>query len=199
MALSSDITARVTPFLPGSLQGSGAVSVSSSGGVWTISFTSSGISVNSLGLDKLEQVASNVVLGNPTTGSADVTTISIAPDLEFDGSSTMRVAAFGGDVSKTAGATALAIASYAVTGAKVATNTIEYSNIVQLPTLTVMGNFSGATADVQQVAFASAATGTIPYGTGTGFSGVTPTTTGNLFTFDGSTVTLVTRYQAVMC
>lgn len=120
MALSSDITARVSTFLPGSLAGSGGINVSSTGGVWTINFTASTMAVNSIPLTAVEQVSSNVFLGNPTVTTGDVQAISVGSDISFDGSSTVQIAAFTGDVTKTLGGTALSITAGAVGTAELA-------------------------------------------------------------------------------
>lgn len=113
MALSTNIYAEVTTTFPASVVGSGAVTVTKSGGFYTIGYDGSGVPVNSVGNGKLVQVAASRLIGNPTGATADRSEISLGGDLEFSGSS-LQGAALTGDVTKAAGSTTTAISAGAV-------------------------------------------------------------------------------------
>lgn len=117
MALSTNIYAEVVTQFPASVEGSGGITVTKSGGVYTITFAGSGIAVNSIGNDKLAQVAGQRLIGNPTGATADRSEISLGSDLEFSGTS-LQGAAFTGDMTKAAGGTATTIPNNTVTFAK---------------------------------------------------------------------------------
>lgn len=113
MALSTNIYAEVTTTFPASVVGSGAITVTKSGGVYTIGYDGTGVPVNSVGNDKLAKVAASRLIGNPTGAEADRSEISLGGDLEFSGTS-LRGAALSGDVTKAAGGTTTAITAGAV-------------------------------------------------------------------------------------
>jgi len=118
MALSTSIYAEVTTTFPANVVGSGAITVTKSGGVYTIGYDGTGVPVNSIDNDKLSQVAGARLVGNPTGATADRSEISLGGDLEFSGAS-LQGAALTGDVTKAAGSTTTTIAVAAVTTAKI--------------------------------------------------------------------------------
>lgn len=86
---------------------------------------------------KIQNVAASRLLGNPTGSAAAPSEISLNSDLAFSGSA-LQIAAFTGDVTKTAGGTATTIANNAVTVAKLATSV----------TLNSIATANAATADI---------------------------------------------------
>lgn len=67
---------------------------------------------------KMQNIATDRLLGRDTAGTGDVEEISLNADLEFTGAGAIRTAAFSGDVSKSAGGTVVTIQTDAVTFAK---------------------------------------------------------------------------------
>jgi hypothetical protein len=106
-------------YISGSLTGAtladgdyGDVTASSSGTVITIDN-------DAVTYAKMQDVsATDRLLGRDTAGAGNVEEISVTGGIEFTGSTSIQVSAFTGDVTKTAGGTALTIANDAVTYAK---------------------------------------------------------------------------------
>jgi hypothetical protein len=67
---------------------------------------------------KLQNLATDSLVGRDTAGSGDAESITVGGGIEFTGASALRTSAFTGDVTKTAGGTSLTIANDAVTYAK---------------------------------------------------------------------------------
>lgn len=88
----------------------GDITVSASGATWTIDN-------DVVTYAKMQNVTTARVLGRATAGSGDPEELTLASDHEFSGTS-IRLVAFTGDVTKSAGGTALTIANDAVTFAK---------------------------------------------------------------------------------
>lgn len=84
-----------------------------SGGVWTID---NGV----VSMAKLANIATDSLIGRDAASTGVPTAISVGGGIEFSGSDSIRTSAFTGDVTKTAGGTALTIANSAVTLAKMA-------------------------------------------------------------------------------
>lgn len=118
MALSTNIYAEITTTFPASVEGAGGITITKSGGVYTITWSVSGIAVNSIDNGKLEQVTGQRLIGNPTGTAADRSEISLGGDLEFRGT-LLQGAALTGDVAKAAGSAATDITSGAVTTVKI--------------------------------------------------------------------------------
>jgi hypothetical protein len=77
------------------------------GAVWATDDTGSSISIST-----------DTLMGRDTAGTGNFEEIGVGGGIEFTGSQTIRVGAFTGDVTKTAGGTSLTIASNAVTDSK---------------------------------------------------------------------------------
>lgn len=82
-------------------------------GVWTID---AGV----VTLAKMANIATDRLIGRDTAGTGVPEAIAVTGGIEFDGTGNIRTTAFTGDVTKTAGGTALTIATSAVTLAKMA-------------------------------------------------------------------------------
>lgn len=89
----------------------GDVTVSSSGSIWTID-------TDAVTFAKVQNVATDVLLGRDSAGTGDVEQIELAGGMEFTGSSTLRRSALTGDVTAPAGSNTTTIAAGAVTFAK---------------------------------------------------------------------------------
>jgi hypothetical protein len=80
---------------------------------------SSVLADNSIGLPKLSNITTDRLVGRDTAGTGAVEQIQVTGGLEFTDAGSLRTTAFTGDVTKTAGGTALTIATDAVTTAKI--------------------------------------------------------------------------------
>jgi hypothetical protein len=80
---------------------------------------SSVLADNSIGLPKLSNITTDRLVGRDTAGTGAVEQIQVTGGLEFTDAGSLRTTAFTGDVTKTAGGTALTIAADAVTTAKI--------------------------------------------------------------------------------
>lgn len=80
---------------------------------------SSVLADNSIGLPKLSNITTDRLVGRDTAGTGAVEQISVSGGLEFTDAGSLRTTAFTGEVTKTAGGTALTIANDAVTTAKI--------------------------------------------------------------------------------
>jgi len=89
----------------------GDITVSSGGTVWTIDN-------DVVTFAKIQNIATDRLLGRDTAGTGDPEEIAVSGGIEFTGAGAIQTSAFTGDVTKTAGGTALTIANDAVTFAK---------------------------------------------------------------------------------
>jgi hypothetical protein len=80
---------------------------------------SSVLADNSIGLPKLSNITTDRLVGRDTAGTGAVEQIQVTGGLEFTDAGSLRTTAFTGDVTKSAGGTALTIANDAVTTAKI--------------------------------------------------------------------------------
>jgi len=80
---------------------------------------SSVLADNSIGLPKLSNITTDRLVGRDTAGTGAVEQIQVTGGLEFTDAGSLRTTAFTGEVTKTAGGTALTIATDAVTTAKI--------------------------------------------------------------------------------
>ncbi|HXG79705.1 MAG TPA: DUF2793 domain-containing protein [Methyloceanibacter sp.] len=77
-----------------------------------------GIGDDQVTFAKMQNVATDTLIGRDTAGTGDPEAIAVTGGIEFTGSGGIQVGAFTGDVTKSAGGTALTIANNAVTYAK---------------------------------------------------------------------------------
>jgi Repeat of unknown function (DUF5907) len=105
--LSGSNTGDQTITLTGDVTGSG-----------TGSFAAT-IANNAVTFAKVQQIATDKILGRDSSGTGVVEELAVSGGVEFTGSGGIQTSAFTGDVTKAAGGTAQTIASSAVTYAKI--------------------------------------------------------------------------------
>jgi hypothetical protein len=156
--LSGSNTGDQTITLTGDVTGSG-----------TGSFAAT-IANNAVTFAKVQQIATDKILGRDTSGTGVVEELTVGGGVEFTGSGGIQTSAFTGDVTKAAGGTAQAIATSAVTYAKIQ----DISAASRL-----LGRGAGAGAGVAQE---------ISLGTGLSMSGTTLSSTaaGSVTSVDAS-------------
>jgi hypothetical protein len=81
--------------------------------------TTTKINAGAVTLSKMANLATDKLIGRDTTGTGAPEALSVTGGIEFTGSGGIQTSAFTGDVTKTAGGTALTIANDAVTLAKI--------------------------------------------------------------------------------
>lgn len=113
MALSTNIYAEVTTTFPASVEAGSGIIISKSGGVYTVSFDPSGISMNSITNAQMATLAGQRLIGNPAGIVTDRSEISLGSDLEFSGT-TVQGAALTGAVVKDAGGTVTSLGANVV-------------------------------------------------------------------------------------
>lgn len=89
----------------------GDITVSGSGATWTIDATS-------VTFGKIQNIATDRLLGRDTAATGSVEELTVGGGIEFSGAGGIQTSAFTGDVTKAAAGTALTIANSAVTTAK---------------------------------------------------------------------------------
>lgn len=110
---SNGAAAAVWNTLGGGVSDSDYGDITVSTGVWTID---AGV----VTLAKMASMATDSLIGRDTTGTGVPEVIGVTGGIEFNGTGSIRTSAFTGDVTKTAGGTALTIANSAVTLPKMA-------------------------------------------------------------------------------
>ena len=93
---------------------------------------------------KIQNVAASRLLGNPTGSAATASEISLAADHAFS-SGSLQLGAFTGDITKTAGTLATAIASGAVS----------YAKIQNVAASRLLGNPTGSAASAAEISLAA--------------------------------------------
>jgi hypothetical protein len=135
--------------------------------------TTMAVNAGAITFAKMQDVATAVLLGRATGGTGDVEALTLGGGLEFSGS-TLRGAAYTGDVTKAAGGTATTIAANAVTDGKFRTSA----------GLSVVGRSANTTGNVADIVAANDFEVLGRNGTTIGFGPVnlssTNATTGNL-------------------
>lgn len=122
----------------------GDITVSGSGTTWNIDAGVIGtteLADDAVTFTKIQNINTDKLIGRDAAGSGDAGEIGVTGGVEFDGSNSIRVSAFTGDVTKTAGGTALTIANDAVTFAKMQNATGGK----------LWGRYSGGSGDVQEL------------------------------------------------
>ena len=100
------------------------------------------IGTNAVGFTKLADIATDSLIGRDTAGTGDPEAITVTGGIEFSGAGSLRTTAFTGDVTKTAGGTALTVAANAVDNTKAA----------DMAANTIKANATAATADPADLA-----------------------------------------------
>jgi hypothetical protein len=156
--LSGSNTGDQTITLTGDVTGSGTGSLAAT------------IANNAVTFAKVQQIATDKILGRDTSGTGVVEELNVGGGVEFTGSGGIQTSAFTGDVTKAAGGTAQTIATSAVTYAKI--QDISAASIL-------VGRGAGAGAGVAQE---------ISLGTGLSMSGTTLSSTaaGSVTSVDAS-------------
>jgi hypothetical protein len=77
------------------------------------------VAANAVTFAKMQQIATDRLLGRDTASTGNVETLTVGGGIEFTGSGGIQTSAFTGDVTKAAGGTATTIANSAVTMAKI--------------------------------------------------------------------------------
>lgn len=123
-----------TPLLAINDRDFGDITTSGSGLTWTIDN-------NVVTFAKFQDIATDKLVGRDAAASGDPTEIGVTGGIEFDGSNSIRTTAFTGDVTKSAGGTALTIANDAVTFAK----------MQNISSGKVIGRYTGGSGDPQEL------------------------------------------------
>ena len=100
------------------------------------------IATDAVTFAKLQNLNTDTLVGRDASGSGDATEITVGGGIEFTGANALRTTAFTGDVTKTAGGTALTIANDAVTYAKM-------QNVSDTDRL--LGRSSAGAGDVEEI------------------------------------------------
>lgn len=130
---------------------------------------------------KFQNITTDTLVGRDTAGTGSPENISVGGGIEFTGGSALQVSAFTGDATKTAGGTALTIASDAVTFAK----------MQNINTDTLMGRDTAGAGDPENITVG----GGIEF---TGSSAIqTSAFTGNVTKTAGGTVLTIGTNQVI--
>ena len=133
------------------------ITTSSSGTVWTID-------ADAVTYSKMQNVtATDRLIGRDSTGAGDPEEIAVSGGLEFTGSLGLQTSAFTGDVTKTAGGTALSIAADAVGAPEIAADAVGASEVAA----DAIGTSEIATDGVGAAEIAASAVGTSEVADGT--------------------------------
>ncbi len=96
---------------------------------------------DSITFAKIQNITTDRLLGRDTAASGDTEELTVGGGVEFTGSGGIQTSAFTGDVTKTAGGTALTIANDAVTYAKIQNVTDDR----------LLGRSAGSSGDAQEI------------------------------------------------
>lgn len=119
ISLSGDLTVSSSATISGTNTGDQTITLTSDvTGSGTGSFATT-IASNAVTFSKMQDITTDKLIGRDAAGTGDPAEIGVTGGIEFDGSNSIRTSAFTGDVTKSAGGTALTIANDAVTYAKI--------------------------------------------------------------------------------
>jgi hypothetical protein len=104
-----------------------------------------GIANDAVTFAKMQNIASDRLLGRDTASSGDPEELTVGGGIEFTGSAGIQTSAFTGDVTKAAGGTALTIANDAVT----------YAKLQNVAANSVLARAAATSGDVGEVALAA--------------------------------------------
>jgi uncharacterized protein DUF5907 len=120
----------------------GTAWIAADGGIAAGSVGTTQLADNSVTYAKIQDIATDSLIGRDTAATGDPETISVGGGIEFTGAAGIRTSAFTGDVTKAAGGTALTIANDAVTYAK-------FQNVSVTDRL--LGRDTAAAGDVEEL------------------------------------------------
>ena len=92
---------------------------------------------------KMANIATDRLVGRDTASTGDPEALTVGGGIEFTGSGGIQTSAFTGDVTKSAGGTALTIANGAVTSAKLDTNIAIAGNLTMTAGDVILANTKG--------------------------------------------------------
>lgn len=109
------------------------------------------IADNNVTMAKIEDIATDSLIGRDTAGTGDPEVVTVTGGIEFTGTGSIRTSAFTGDVTKAAGGTALTIGTGAVTTGKIADANVTYAKIQNIPTDRLLGRDTAASGVVEEI------------------------------------------------
>lgn len=122
----------------------GDITVSGTGTVWTIDN-------DAVTFAKMQNVSTDRLLGRDTAATGDVEQITVGGGIEFTGSGGIQTGAFTGEVTKSAGGTALTIANSAVVTDRIANDAVTYAKIQNVSAGDkILGRITGS-GDVEEI------------------------------------------------
>jgi hypothetical protein len=119
------------------------------GAVTTVKIADSNVTTAKIAADnvtfaKMQNIATNSLIGRDTASTGDPENILLNATLEMDGSGNLQRAALTGDVTATAGSNTTALASNAVTTAKIADANVTLAKIQNIATDSLIGRDTAA-------------------------------------------------------
>ncbi len=152
------------PFISGVVDGGDVTKVRPSN--WNATHTVTGtvdasqVANDTVTYAKIQNVsATDRLLGRDTASAGDIEELTVSGGLEFTGSLGIQTTAFTGDVTKTAGGTALTIASNAVVTAKIADDNVTYAKIQNVSaTNRFLGRITSGAGDTEELTGTQATT-----------------------------------------
>lgn len=111
-----------------------------------------GIANDAITFPKMQNVATDSLIGRDTAGTGDPENILLNATLSMDGSGNLQRAALTGDVTASAGSNATTIANNAVSTAKIADDAVTYAKIQNISaTDRILGRSSAGAGDTQEI------------------------------------------------
>lgn len=159
---------------------------------WTGTLATARIADDAVTFAKMQNIATNRLIGRDTAGSGDPEELTVGGGIEFTGSTGIQTSDFTGDVTKAAGGTAQTIANDAVTYAKM-------QNVSAESRLLGRGQGGGA-GDVQEISLGTGMTltGTTLSSSGGDVVGPLLATDNAIVRFDGTTGKLIQNSSGIL-